>query len=155
MERKWVEEVMSWQGLCRYINNDRLFPSPYSCSLNKFSFKIQGTGHRGHLAHLELSPSDKIIQGCLSKMWQLIPVNNTWWKCIPVYACFCNVHMYWGRCECLCVGHKRKVNTVHASPVITPALASSHASHLAACWLCFVRFSQKETLSFLKFKIES
>lgn len=128
----------------------------------------QGTGHTGRLHHWEFSPSDKIIQGCFSKMWQLIPTNNTWIYRVEVHmhagVCACKflqrlcVHMCWGRCECLCVGHKRKVNTVHASPVVTPASANSHSSHLAAeklpfNWLlalcCWILTKQKGITSTL------
>lgn len=49
------------------------------------------------------------------KRWQPFPINNTWMSWVEVH---------WGKCECLCAGHKRKVNTVYASPVVTPASAS-------------------------------
>lgn len=68
--------------------------------------------------------ADKIIQRC----FQETTPGYIGWKCmcLPVFA-----HLYWRRCVCLCEGHKRKENTVHASPVLTPASASSHSSHLA------------------------
>lgn len=69
-----------------------------------------------------------------------IPINNSW---------ICRVKWRWKhllrKVRMLCVGHKRNVNTVYASPVLTPApthhIWLQRNSHSTDGWLCFVGFS--------------
>lgn len=125
------EGLQGWQRICTFSNNARLhFHRWQLCSEQVLP---QNAGHRpyGVTSTIWNDLSDKIVQEDVTNG---VSINNTWMHQVKVvHACVCacvflHVHMYWGRCECWCVQHKRNVNKVCASPVITPASASSHSS---------------------------
>lgn len=117
-QKDCIQTVKRWQQLYRFINYNRLY---FYCQI-----AAPSSGSRC-FCYLEFSLSDKIVQGCFSKMWQLIILKKkpgcSGWKSL----CLCMHNRGW--CECLCMGHKRKVNTVYSSLTVTPALVSSHSSY--------------------------
>lgn len=158
-EKDHVWEVESWQRLCRIISNDRLCLNSWRQLLSE-QVSPQNAEHR---------PCGSPPPFGVKPVWQArsrvflkdvttgAPANNTWmyWVKVHVRVCVCRWTRYCGGCECLCDGHKRKVNTAHASLVVTPVATISHSSSLAAethllvlcCWILTKQRSKTLTLS--------
>lgn len=116
---------LAWKEKGKHSENTELVFVDVWILIGFISISQQGAGHAGHLRHFIFTLRDKIVQGCFSKMWQLIPINNTCMHRVKVHVSA----RVW-RCECVCVAHKRKVNTLSMLHLLWPLLQPAPTRHI-------------------------
>ena len=110
IEKECIQTLESWQGLCRLINNHRLYFHPQVSALWT-SFPLNA-GHRlyGSAPLFEIqSIRQDHARLFLKYVTTGLPTNNTWvhWVKVHVCACFYSVSvcvcLWVGVCVCVCV----------------------------------------------------